>query len=125
MNVLRPVILALGMLCLAARASAALTDNLVGLYEFESNFLDTSGSPQSSHGTPVNGPQFTAGKIGQAMWLPGVRDALTLNPATLTELDFGSTVGGDAVDFTASMWIRQDNFLSDPAVFSNKNWANG
>ena len=46
-------------------AHAALTDNLVGLYEFESNFLDTSGSPQSSHGTPVDGPQFAAGKIGQ------------------------------------------------------------
>ena len=73
----------------------------------------------------MNGPQFTAGKIGQAMWLPGVRDYMSLNPATLTELDFGSTLGGDAVDFSAAMWIRQDNFLSDPAVFSNKDWDNG
>ncbi|BBO32942.1 LamG-like jellyroll fold domain-containing protein [Lacipirellula parvula] len=101
-------------------ASAALTDNLVALYEFDGNFLDSSGSPFLSNGTPVNGPQFTAGKIGQAMWLPGVKDYMSLNPATLTELNFGTTT-----DFSVSMWVRQDDFVSDPAVFSNKNWATG
>ena len=109
----------------APAASGALVDNLVGLYQFEGNFLDTSGSPVASHGSGVNGPQFAAGKIGSAMWLPGVRDYMSLNPATLADLDFGSTVAGDAVDFSVSMWIRQDNALADPAVFSNKNWNNG
>ncbi|QDT73030.1 LamG-like jellyroll fold domain-containing protein [Lacipirellula limnantheis] len=99
---------------------AALTDNLVALYEFDGDFLDTSGSPQATHGTPVNNPQFTAGKIGQAMYLPGAKDYMSLNPATLTELDFGTTA-----DFSISMWIRQDDFANDPAVLSNKNWANG
>lgn len=110
----------------AAHSSrAALTDNLVGLYQFQNNFLDTSGSPQPSHGTPVNNPGFTAGKIGQAMSLTGTRDYMSLNPTALAELDFGSTTAGDAVDFSASMWIRQDNFLSDPAVLSNKDWDSG
>lgn len=125
MRVLRALVIASASLGATQQACAALTDNLVGLYEFQNNFLDTSGSPQSSHGTPVNGPQFTAGKIGQGMLLTGVRDYMSLDPATLTELDFGSTVGGDAVDFSAAMWIRQDNFLTDPAVFSNKDWDNG
>ena len=45
---------------------------------------------------------------------------MSLNPVTLTELDFGTTA-----DFSISMWIRQDDFANDPAVLSNKNWANG
>lgn len=109
----------------AADVEAALTDNLVALYQFEQNFLDTSGSPQLTHGTPVNGPSFLQGKIGQAMWLPGTRDHMTLNPATLTELDFGAPATADATDFSVSMWVRQDNSLSDPAVFSNKDWDSG
>lgn len=105
---------------IAPAANAALTDNLVALYEFDGDFLDTSGSPQATHGTPVNNPQFTAGKIGQAMYLPRAKDYMSLNPVTLTELDFGTTA-----DFSISMWIRQDDFANDPAVLSNKNWANG
>jgi hypothetical protein len=107
-------------LSLAAPARAALTDNLVALYQFEGNFLDTSGSQQLSHGTPVNNPQFAPGKIGQAMYLPAVKDYMSLNPATLTELNFGTTT-----DFSISMWIRQDDFANDPAVLSNKNWVTG
>ncbi|RIK78126.1 MAG: hypothetical protein DCC67_11915 [Planctomycetota bacterium] len=116
---------ALAAVCLAAallrgqsRCRAALTDELVGLYQFEDSFLDGSGSPVASHGIAVNGPQFTTGKIGKAMYLPGVRDYMSL-PAT-AELDFGTTT-----DFTFSMWIRQDDFLSDPAVLSNKDWDSG
>ncbi len=102
----------------AKPCKAALTDDLVGLYEFENDFLDTSGSPQSSPGTPVNGPQFAAGKIGQGMYLPGVRDYMSLGAPA--EFNFGTTT-----DFSISMWVRQDNFLSDPAVFSNKDWNSG
>jgi len=101
-------------------AHAALTDNLVALYEFDGDFLDTSGSPQPTHGTPINSPQFAPGKIGQGMSLTGVKDYMSLNPTTLTELNFGTTT-----DFSISMWIRQDDFANDPAVLSNKNWGNG
>ncbi|MCC6492907.1 MAG: alkaline phosphatase family protein [Pirellulales bacterium] len=97
---------------------AAIVDDLIGLYQFEDAFLDTSGSPTASHGIPVGSPQFAPGKIGQAMQLTGVQDYLSL-PQT-AELDFGTTT-----DFSLSMWIRQDDFLSDPAVLSNKNWNSG
>ena len=108
-----------------SEAWSALTDNLVALYEFENNFLDTSASLFGNHGTPVNSPSFAAGKIGQAMSLTGTRDYMTLNPATLTDLNFGDTTMGTTTDFSVSMWIRQDNNVSDPAVFSNKDWNNG
>ena len=99
---------------------AALTDDLIGLYEFEDNFVDTSGEGNGNHGTPVNNPGFTTGLIGQAMSLTGVQDYMTLDPTTLTDLNFGTNV-----DFTMSMWIRQDDFASDPAVLSNKDWNDG
>lgn len=104
----------------ASLASAGLTDNLVALYGFDGNFLDTSGSPLASHGVGINNPQFTVGKIGQAMWLPGIKDYMSLDATTLTELDFGAST-----DFSVSMWVRQDDFANDPAVFSNKNWSSG
>jgi hypothetical protein len=112
--------LLLVMICLIAPsvASATITDDLIGLYSFENDYLDTSGSPIASHGAPVNGPLFAAGKVGQAMSLSGVRDYMSL-PMT-SELNFGTTT-----DFSMSMWIRQDDFLSDPAVLSNKNWNTG
>lgn len=103
----------------------AITSDLVGLYEFENNFLDSSGSSNLNHGTPVNNPGFTAGKLGTAMSLAGLGDYLSFDPATLTDFDFGNTDSGTDTDFTMSMWIRQDDFLSDPAVLSNKDWDDG
>jgi hypothetical protein len=117
------VVLMAVSLC-ARSALGGITDGLVGLYQFQNNLLDSSGSIQSKPGSPVNNPQFTAGKIGQAMWLPGVKDYMSL-AASYSDFDFGSTTTGTAVDFSVSMWVRQDNGLSDPAVFSNKNWGSG
>lgn len=106
-------------------AWSALTDDLVAYYRFEDNFADTSGSPQINNGTPVNFPGFTTGKLGRGMSLTGFRDYMSLDPAVHTELDFGSTADGTAVDFTIAMWIKQSNSASDPAVLSNKDWDSG
>jgi hypothetical protein len=109
----------------SAPSDAALTDDLVGLYQFEGDFRDSSISVGVNNGTPINNPGFTPGKVGQAMSLSSLGDYLTIDPAAFPELDFGSTATSDDVDFTMSMWIRQDDFLSDPAVLSNKDWSNG
>ncbi|MEM8947455.1 MAG: LamG domain-containing protein [Planctomycetota bacterium] len=109
----------------AAPANAVITDSLIGLYDFENNFLDSSGSANANHGTPINNPAFTVGKVGTAMNLSGVRDYLSFDPATLTDFDFGNTDLGTDTDFSISMWIRQDDFASDPAVLSNKDWGDG
>ena len=109
----------------AAEVRAAITDNLIGLYEFDGNFLDTSGAGNFNHGVGVNGPGFAPGKIGTAMTLTGLQDYMSLDPTILSDLDFGDTNNATDVDFTMAMWIRQDDFLSDPAVLSNKNWNNG
>ena len=106
-------------------AVAALTDDLVGLYEFENDFQDSSGSVNANHGVPVNSPGFTSGKIGTGMSLTGVQDYLSFDPNVLSDFDFGDTNFGSDVDFTMSMWIRQDDFVSDPAVLSNKDWNSG
>ncbi|MBX3435329.1 MAG: alkaline phosphatase family protein [Pirellulales bacterium] len=122
---LRALVAAAVVVAGAAPVSAGLSDGLVALYAFEGNLLDTSGSLEPSHAHGVNGPQYAAGKIGQALWLPGVRDHASLPSASGSELDFGSTTTGDAVDFTLAMWVRQDDMASDPAVLSNKNWNSG
>ena len=109
----------------SSATQAALTDNLVGLYQFEGTFSDTSTSIGVNNGVPVNNPGFELGKIGQAMSLSGAGDYMSIDPALYPELDFGSTVAGNDVDFSMSMWIRQDDFLSDPAVLSNKDWSSG
>ncbi len=109
----------------ASAVSGALTDDLVGLYSFENSFLDTSVLGNANHGTPVNSPGFTPGKIGTAMSLTGVQDYMTLDPNVLTDLTFGDTNLGTDTDFSISMWVRQDDFASDPAVLSNKDWGNG
>ncbi|MCA9233937.1 MAG: alkaline phosphatase family protein [Planctomycetales bacterium] len=109
----------------ARRTEAALTTDLVALYDFEGDLFDSAGAPEANHGAGVNGPQFAPGKIGQALWLPGVHDSMSIAAPENSELDFGSTVTGDAVDFSISMWIRQDDFASDPAVLSNKDWNSG
>ena len=107
--------------CLAAGlAQGALIDELVGHYPFENSFQDVSASGSSNHGTPVNNPGFATGKIGTGMSLTGTRDHMSLDPTVYPELDFGS-----GTDFTVSMWVRQDDYLSDPAVFSNKDWSSG
>jgi hypothetical protein len=115
---------ALGV-CLAGTSQGALVDDLVGLYQFENNFLDTSASATGNHGVAVNGPGFVDGKIGTAMSLTGVRDYMSLDHTLYPELDFGPTGSGTQTDFSIGMWIRQDDFLSDPAVFSNKDWSTG
>lgn len=112
-------------LAFSSVALSAVTDGLVAYYRFENDFLDSSGSSHVNNGTPVNGPGFTAGKLGQAMSLMGPHDYLTLDHTLFTDLDFGSTTDGSAADFSIAMWIKQANFLSDPAVLSNKDWDSG
>ncbi|MCA9261639.1 MAG: alkaline phosphatase family protein [Planctomycetales bacterium] len=117
-------VLGLAALC-ASSAYGALGDNLIAFYPFENNLHDAADSPVASDGAAFGGPQFAPGKIGQGLWLPGTGDYVALPSHTGGELDFGSSLGGAASDFTMAMWIRQDDFASDPAVLSNKDWSNG
>ena len=105
-------------------SNAAIDDDLVALYGFESNLLDSSPSGNANHGVGVNRPGFTSGKVGTALSLTGVQDYMTLDPS-LTDLNFGDTGLATAVDFSMAMWIRQDDSVSDPAVLSNKDWDSG
>ena len=57
-------------------AFAGLTDGLVGHWEFENNYNDTSGN--GNNGTAYNSPTFVAGRFGQAVDLDGVNSTLSL-----------------------------------------------
>ena len=124
MNSLRYFLFLCCAIVLPTVSNAAINDDLVALYGFESNLLDTSPSGNANHGVGVNGPGYAAGKVGTALSLTGVQDYMTLGPS-LTDLDFGDTGLATAVDFSMAMWIRQDDNVSDPAVLSNKDWDSG
>lgn len=124
MNYLKYSLAVCWLLFSANVAMAAIDDDLVALYGFESNLLDSSPFGNANHGVGVNGPGFTAGRVGSALSLTGVQDYMTLSPS-LTDLNFGDTGLATDVDFTMAMWIRQDDNVSDPAVLSNKDWDSG
>ena len=70
--------------------------NLVALYEFEGNALDSAGD---HHATAAGAPQYTDGKIGQAISLDGFVDYV-VHPFDAEETWPFSTV---------SLWVKTDS----------------
>ncbi|MHC1769267.1 MAG: LamG-like jellyroll fold domain-containing protein [Verrucomicrobiia bacterium] len=68
---------------------------LRGHYEFEGNLNDSS--PRVNHASPVEGPTFSAGKIGQALVLNGSGQ----------RADAGDPGLGGAVAKSVSVWFNQ------------------
>ena len=95
----------------------ALTDDLVGYYNFDSDFMDYSG--KANHGDPFGSPTIVAdGAIGKALSLDGVEDFIQL-PISL-DFDFGVS------DFTLTFWYRVSGDQSgSPAIIGNKDWSSG
>ncbi len=54
---------------LTVRTAGGITDGLVGHYRLDGDTQDSS--PRANHATPVGGPVFAAGRIGQALVLNG------------------------------------------------------
>ncbi|MEZ6070398.1 MAG: LamG-like jellyroll fold domain-containing protein [Pirellulales bacterium] len=62
---------------------------------------------------------YTEGRFGQAVTVENYGDGYV----RLAD-DLAADWGND-VDFSVSLWIKQDGFNSDPAFLSNKDWASG
>jgi hypothetical protein len=66
----------------------------------DDNSLDIIGT---NHGTLLNGPSFTPGKVGQAFWFDGIDDQFS---APTTGLPVGSS------DRTIELWAKIESFNS-------------
>ena len=110
---MRPIIHALlatvVAVALAGTASAALTDGLILLYEFENAGNLAENSASGNAGTNVDVTQNAGGQIGNAGDWAAINDAygarLLVNPADLTNIQFGGTGIGDG-SISVSFWMK-------------------
>ena len=86
----------------SAEASASFTVNPAGLvahWKFDegSGTTASDASGNGNTGTLINGPQWTAGKVGNALYFDGIDDVITV--ADSNSLDLSSA-------FTLSAWVN-------------------
>lgn len=103
---------------LAGMANAAMTDNLVGYWQFENNYLDSTGNNDmlAVWGGASSGPTFGAGQVGSHAleltgWAPAAGNweyAQTQNPIT------PAVLGSNAR--TMNLWFRADLDAIKPIV---------
>lgn len=78
---------------------STLLDDLTLWAAYDNNLLDSG--PNSSHGTGINSPTFTTGKIGQA---------LDLEISSLQYVHHGTDVGTDGMqEFTLACWFKPES----------------
>ncbi len=94
----------------------SLLDGLVSHLPFDGSAAPgLAGTGGTVHGTV----EFTEGRFGQAAAVPAYG-------AGHVSLQDDIAAGfGQTTDFTMSLWVRCDEYTSDPAFFSNKNWDSG
>ncbi len=88
------------------------TNGLVLHLTFDTGYSDTSG--HNNNGTPVGGPQITAGKIGAGALHYSTTLDSSKNIATASYVDLGSPADlaiGPGNDFSVAFWVR---FTGEP-----------
>jgi hypothetical protein len=85
---------------LSPRVLGATTDGLIAHYAFDGNANDVSGN--GNNGTPVNGPTYTTGKIGQALNANAGYNG-NANTGSFIELPAGSAQAGSG-NLTVAAW---------------------
>jgi len=88
------------------------TAGLVGHWQFEGNFDDSSGNGR--HGTAMGSPAFVPGKVGQAIELLGLNDYVEIT-------GYKGILGPNAITVTA--WIKTTNTETGTASNSIVGWG--
>lgn len=97
------------------------TEGLAVHLKFDGDFADASGN--NNNGTAVGAPTFSAGRVGQAASLLTRKPQGTFNYVTLGN---GPKVRfGDSTNFSVGFWAKLNEWASDPAFLSNKDWGSG
>ena len=99
----------------SAEASASFTSNLVAYWKFDegtgTTTADSSGNGNT--GTLTNGPLWTAGRIGNALYFDGIDDNVTVPDSN--SLDLSNS-------FTLSAWVNPASTFTDFRSILVKNY---
>ena len=100
----------------SAEASASFTSNLVAYWKFDEGAGTTTADSSGNGNTGIltNGPLWTAGRLGKALFFDGIDDTVTVLDSNYLDLS-GS--------FTLSAWVNPASMFTDFRSIIAKNYT--